>query len=99
MSTCSMAAAPFLFTPVESGLGGLTLGLLAFAKLQITGRWAGGFMRECDRPGWGPQVPTEHCLGRQVKGGSFAMLDAQLDPPDNQRPLHTAAGSWASAAR
>lgn len=38
MSTCSMAGAPFLFTPVESGLGGLTLGLLAFAKLQITGR-------------------------------------------------------------
>ncbi|KAI7836953.1 hypothetical protein COHA_009202 [Chlorella ohadii] len=41
MSTCSMAAAPFLFTPVESGLGGLTLGLLAFAKLQITGRILG----------------------------------------------------------
>lgn len=38
MSTCSMAGAPFLFTPLESGLGGLTLGLLAFAKLQITGR-------------------------------------------------------------
>ena len=54
MSTCSMAAAPFLFTPVESGLGGLTLGILAFAKLHITGRWApaGGW-------GWGMQVARQ----------------------------------------
>lgn len=31
-------ATPFLFTPVESGLGGLTLGLLSYAKFSITGR-------------------------------------------------------------
>lgn len=34
-------AAPFLFTPVESGLGGLTLGLLSYAKFSITGRILG----------------------------------------------------------
>lgn len=31
-------ASPFLLTPVESGLGGLTLGLLSYAKFSITGR-------------------------------------------------------------
>lgn len=36
--SCTAMAAPFVFTPVESGLGGLTLGLLAYAKLSITGR-------------------------------------------------------------
>ena len=35
----SAAVTPFLFTPVESGLGGLTLGLLAYTKLSVTGRW------------------------------------------------------------
>ena len=33
-----LAPAAFAFTPVESGLAGLTLGLMAFAKLSITGR-------------------------------------------------------------
>ena len=32
---------PFVFTPLESGLGGLTLGVLSFAKLSITGRILG----------------------------------------------------------
>lgn len=34
-------ATPFLFTPVESGLGGLSLGLLSYAKFSITGRILG----------------------------------------------------------
>ena len=33
-------AAPWAFTLVESGLGGLTLGLMSYAKLSITGRCA-----------------------------------------------------------
>ncbi|PSC71021.1 dynein intermediate chain axonemal isoform B [Micractinium conductrix] len=34
-------AAPWAFTLVESGLGGLTLGLMSYAKLSITGRVLG----------------------------------------------------------
>lgn len=41
-ATPAAMAAPFLFTPVESGLGGLTLGLLSYAKFSITGRCGSG---------------------------------------------------------
>lgn len=40
-SAAMLAPVAFMFTPLESSLGGLTLGLLAFAKLNMTGRILG----------------------------------------------------------
>lgn len=45
MATASIASlamlTPFIFTPIESGIGGLTLGVVTYAKLQLTGRVLG----------------------------------------------------------
>ena len=98
-----MAAAPFLFTPVESGLGGLTLGLLAFAKLQITGRCTDG-CRSMVGSGWAC-MRWLTLLGLVGQRTTYAGMSphAHLLQPAHRPTVHDAtlraAGFWASAER